>query len=350
MKKTILIFILIFSFLYSEKIKTISEVVGVRENQIMGYGLVVGLNGTGDSEDFSMQTITNMLSNMGIKIDPSNVSANNAAVVIVTSNMPAFSMQGDKLDVTVSSIGDASSLKGGTLIMTPLKGVDGSIYAIAQGALSVGTLPGRQGGGGVHELVAKIPGGGIIEKTVTYDLLNKKTATLSLNSTGFQNAILIQDSINRFFGTQVAKAKDPKTVALKRPNDLTMVEFLALVQDIDIAYQSEENIVIDEKTGTIVAGANIFVDPVVISHGAITIEITENIPNTSAPASSSGAVNMGNGVKIDINTNIIQSSSKPTVASLARALQKLGANPGDIIAIFQTIKSSGAIRAKLKVI
>lgn len=353
-KKLLFVTILLVFSAWAQKVKDISQVVGVRENQLIGYGLVVGLNGTGDgsSSIFTVQSLANMLESVNVKVDPAAIKSKNVAAVMVTAKLPPFARQGDKIDLLISSIGDAKSLEGGTLLMTPLKGVDGKIYAIGQGAISIGGRSSGAGGnrGGNHALAATIPNGGVIEKEVIYDIYNKQNAILSLKDANFENAISVQNSINKALNAEVAKAVDPRTIKLQKPEEISMVEFLATVLNVDVNYVKSEKIVIDERTGTIIAGVNITIEPVLISHGDITVKIS---PTNELPQgdNESGIRNIGEGVAMINAQGIINTTTqKPTVANIARALQKMGAEPKDIIAILTAMKKAGAINAELEVI
>ncbi len=346
-------FILLFliTSLNAEKIREIANIIGVRENQIIGYGLVVGLNGTGDgsSSAFTIQSMSNLLQTVGVKIDPKDIKSKNVAAVMVTATLPPFARQGDRLDVTISSIGDAKSLEGGTLLMTALKGVDGNIYALSQGAVTIGGKNGKGGGTKNHTTAGAIFNGAIVEKEIAYDIYNRNFASLSLKTSNFSTAMSVQERLNKHFDSKVAVAIDPRTIRLMKPSGESMVEFLAKVLEVDVEYQKEEKIVINEKTGTIVSGINIEVDPVVITHGDITIKITPR--NNLNDLNQQNSVDMKDGVSIGIEENILNmQEGKITVANIARALHKLGAKPKDIISIIENIKRAGAIRAKLEVI
>lgn len=333
--------------LQAATIKELASVVGVRDNQLIGYGLVVGLNGTGDgsSSEFTIQSLSNMLQTVNVKVDPDDIKSKNTAAVMVTAKLPPFARQGDNLDVTVSSIGDAKNLIGGTLLLTALKGVDGDIYALAQGAL---TLGGSTTKGGNHPTVATIMSGALVEKEVVYDIYNKPSANLSLKNSSFQTAIDMQNAIIAKFGSGSAMALDPRTISITKPERVSMVEFLASVLDIKMDYKAEEKIIIDERTGTIISGVNIKVEPVIISHGAITIQIDDSGFDPAAP--SAGDVDVGN-VAINTNTNTIKINENDiTVANITRALNKLGATPKEIIAIIENLKRAGAIHAGVEVI
>jgi len=350
--KLIIVFmylLLNFSFLQAEKIKDISSIIGVRENNLIGYGLVVGLNGTGDGSSslFTLQSLSNLLQTVNVKIKPADIKSKNIAAVIVTATLPSFARQGDKLNVIVSSIGDAKSLQGGTLLMTALKGVDGKIYALSQGSLTIGGMNGKGGGQLNHSTSGFIFSGAIVEKGVAYDIYHKRFANISLKRSDFNTAVSMQKALNKFFDEKVATAIDPRTVRLEKPQDMSMVEFLAKVQNVDINYQKEEKIVIDERTGTIVSGINIHVSPVVITHGDITMKIEprKTLPNTK------NAINMNDGVQIAVNQNQLNmDNNEITIANITRALQKLGAKPKDIISILENIKRAGAINAELEII
>ncbi|WP_457749730.1 flagellar basal body P-ring protein FlgI [Sulfurimonas sp.] len=347
--KYILLLILFFSILNATKISDVSNIVGVRENQIIGYSLVVGLKKTGDgtTSKFTLQSISNMLKAMNIDMNPIDIKSKNVAAVVVTATMKPFARQGDKFDVTVSSIGDAKSLEGGTLLMTPLKGVDGKIYALAQGAVSIGGLNSRGAGSESHPTAGVVFNGGFIEREINIDLFHQQYATLSLKESGFKNAVSIQKAINNYYHTQVAVAMDSRSIKLKRPQNRSMIEFLAEVQEIDMNYQPKNKIIINERTGTIVAGVNIELKPVVLTHGDITIKIVEQ-KKLSKPE---GSISVDKNLVIGLNENeVYTKDGTTTVANLVRSLQKLGASPKDIISILEAMKSAGSISAELKVI
>ncbi len=349
MKKIILVLLLLSSFLNAEKIKNLANVVGVRNNQVIGYGLVVGLNGTGDgtTSAFTVRSLSNLLQTVNVKIDPKDIKSKNIAAVIVTAKLPPFARQGDKLDVTISSIGDAKSLEGGTLLITPLKGVDGKIYALAQGSVSIGGKNGRGRGELNHPTAGTIIDGALVERNVVYDIYDKKYLKLSLKRSSFKTAIQIEKALNALFDEKVAVAIDPKTINLKKPDDMSVISFMAKILNTDINYKPEEKIVIDERTGTIVAGVGIKIDPVVITHKDITMKI-EPVQNIK---SSKANIALGNKVAINTkNYSINMQKNSVTISNLTRALQKLGAKPKDIISIIESIKKAGAIRAEVEII
>jgi len=346
--KLIILFALLLTSLNATKINDVSNIVGVRENQIIGYSLVVGLEKTGDgtTSKFTLQSISNMLKAMNIDMRPIDIKSKNVAAVVVTATMKPFARQGDMFDVTVSSIGDAKSLEGGTLLMTPLKGVDGKIYALAQGAVSIGGRNTRGGGTASHPTTATVFNGGFIEREITIDLYHQEYATLSLKESDFKNAVAVQKAINAFYNTQVAVATDSRSVKLKRPKNRSMIEFLAEVQEIDMNYKPKNRIIINERTGTIVAGVDIELKPIILTHGDITIKIVEQV-NMNSPQ---GAMVVDKNLVIGLNENeVYTKKGTTTVANLVRSLQKLGATPKDIISILEAMKSAGSIAADLKV-
>ncbi len=346
--KFLFISLILFVSLQATKVSEITKVVGVRENQLIGYSLVVGLNKTGDGTTsvFTLQSIANMLKAMNIDMNPNDIKSKNVAAVVVTAKLSSFSKQGDTLDVTVSAIGDAKSIEGGTLLMTPLKGVDGKIYALGQGPLSIGGKNERGGGSLNHATAGIVYGGGIVEREIPLDLYNQEYVTLSLKNSSFSNAVNLQNAINAIYHMQVAVALDPKSIKLKCPENKSIVEFLAEVQELDINYIPIEKIVINERTGTIVAGVNIAVSPIVITHGEITIKIEED-----AIAGPGNNLELDQDITIGLEDNrLLTKKGSSTVANIARSLQKLGASPKDIISILETMKQAGAIQAELEII
>ena len=346
--KFLLLSLFLFSSIYATKINDVANIVGVRENQLIGYSLVVGLRKTGDgtTSKFTLQSIANMLKSMNIDMRPIDIKSKNVAAVVVTATLKPFARQGDKFDITVSSIGDAKSLEAGTLLMTPLKGVDGKIYALAQGSVSIG---GRNSGATSesHPTVGIVYEGGFVEREINIDLYHQQYVNLSLKESNFKNAISVQKAINNYYSTQVAVALDARTIKLKKPKDSSMIEFLANIQDIEMEYSTKNQIIINERTGTIIAGIDIEVKPIILTHNDITIKISEQ----QEPSQPAGAIKVDDDLVIGLNENeIYMRDGTTTVANLVRSLQKLGASPKDIIAILQAMKTAGSISAELKVI
>jgi flagellar P-ring protein precursor FlgI len=348
MRIFLLLFVL-FCSVWATRVSDVANIVGVRDNQIIGYSLVVGLKKTGDgtTSKFTLQSIANMLKAMNIDMNPVDIKSKNVAAVVVTAKFAPFARQGDAFDVTVSSIGDAKSLEGGTLLMTPLKGVDGKIYALAQGPVSIGGKNEKGAGAESHSTAGMVYGGGLVEREILQDMIHQENATLSLKSSNFNNAIAVQKVINSRYNAPVATAIDPRTISLKLPKNKTMVEFLAEVQNLDINYVQESKIVINERTGTIIAGVDIEVKPVVITQGDITVKILAQ----DTVAKPSGSVTMDKSLVIGLNENeVYTEKGTTTVANIARSLQKLGATPKEMISILQAMKSAGAIAVDLEVI
>lgn len=331
-----LILLLLSNLALCAKIKDISSILGVRENELTGYGLIIGLNGTGDKSNskFTMQAISNMLETMNIKVSPNDIKSKNVAAVIVSAKLPPFSRSGDKIDVFVSSIGDAKSLAGGTLILTPLSAIDGNVYAIAQGNISLTA----------NAPSATIANAGIIERELVFDIYNKQNATLSLKDADFKNAFAVENAINTHFGDKIALAKDPRTISLKKPQNVGMVEFLSVVGEIEVRYDKGDKIIIDETNGTIITGKDITIEPITISYGDVTINIADS------------AVRVSNAESVDSTLKNADSNAssdsakmaKPTISSLVSALQKIGTGTQSIIAILNAMKKSGAINVNIE--
>ena len=346
--KVIVAFFLLLSSLQAARVGELANVVGVRDNQIIGYSLVVGLKKTGDgtTSKFTLQSIANMLKAMNIDMNPVDIKSKNVAAVVVTAKFAPFARQGDTFDVVVSSIGDAKSLEGGTLLMTPLKGVDGKIYALAQGPVSIGGKNERGAGSESHPTAGMVYGGGLVEREIQQDLYHQQNATLSLKTSNFSNAVAIQNAVNARYRSEVATALDSRTIKLQLPKNRSMVEFLAEVQNLDVNYAQEPKIIINERTGTIVAGVDVEVKPVVITQGDMTVKVLSQ-DNVAKPA---GSVAMDKSLVIGLNENeIYTEKGTTTVANIARSLQKLGATPKEMIAILQAMKSAGAITVDLEV-
>ena len=347
--KKLALFCALIASLHATRINEVANVVGVRDNQIIGYSLVVGLKKTGDgtTSKFTLQSIANMLKAMNIDMNPVDIKSKNVAAVVVTAKFAPFARQGDAFDVTVSSIGDAKSLEGGTLLMTPLKGVDGKIYALAQGAVSIGGKNERGAGAESHPTAGMVYGGGLVEREIPHDLAHQESVTLSLKTSNFANALAIQKSINSRYDLNTSSAIDSRTIILKRPKNKSMVEFIADVENLAIEYVQEQKIIINERTGTIVAGVDIEIKPVVITQGDITVKILSQ----EATSKPNGSVIMDKSLVIGLNENeVYTENGTTTVANIARSLQKLGASPKEMISIFQAMKSAGAISAELEVI
>jgi flagellar P-ring protein precursor FlgI len=341
-------------------VRDIASIEGVRENPLIGYGIVVGLNGTGDRRQtmFTIQTLANALQRMGVQIPTATARVNNVAAVFVTASLPAFARPGTHLDVTVSSIGDAKSLEGGLLLLTPLYGADGTVYAAAQGALTVGGY--SAGGTGNskqvnHPTVGRIPAGGLVERDTAVDLQKLGHISLLLTESSFKAASDIATEINREFGRAVACAVDGRRVEIRpefagEPN---LAALLAQVEAIQITVQPRARVVVNERTGTIVMGRDVKLGAVSILHGSLSIEIATEYA-VSQPNS------LSHGQTTTVAQPDVRSDEKParrvelnegaTVEQLVSGLQNIGATARDVIAILQAIKVAGALEADLEVI
>lgn len=344
------------------RIKDIAYVQGVRGQQIIGYGLVVGLNGTGDTQrsTFTLQSVTSMLKRFGITVQAGDMRTRNVAAVMVTATVPAFSKEGGAVDVMVSSLGDATGLQGGTLLLTPLSGLDGAVYATAQGALSVGGMNIRSGGTEVrrnHTATGRIPGGAVIEKAVATSFTKDWKIAIVLMQSDFTTANRIAEAVNTKLSKKIASATDASTVALDVPEDARsdgkLVEFISLIETLEINPDVAAKVVINERTGTVVVGGNVSILPVAISHGGVNIEI-QQVPVISQP----NAFSQGQTVSTQMttisagvdSTSVVALDGAATVQDIAKSLNALKVAPRDIIAIFQALKEAGALKAELVII
>lgn len=340
------------------RLKDLASVKGVRSNQIIGYGLVVGLRGTGDKAGarFTTQSLRSLLSKMGIALDPSAIRVANVAAVMVTADLPPFARTGAEIDAVVSSIGDAQSLEGGMLLMTPLLGNDGEIYAIAQGAVAVGGFSVEGGGAAVsqnHPTVGTLVGGATVEREVPYSLVGRDQFEISLHNPDFTTARRTATRINEAFGVRVAAARDSGTLDLKIPETYRddVVGFLARVETLDVVPDKSARIILNERTGTIVMGDRVRVSTVAVSHGNLTV-IVNRTNQVSQPAP------FGNGRTTRLQNTDIEAFEEQaklsvieetvTIGELVRALNAMGTTPTDLISIIQAIKASGALAADVE--
>ncbi len=351
-----IIFLIIFEInsIFSARIKDLVDIEGVRYNQLIGYGIVVGLNGTGDDGKktiFTFQAILNMLKNFGINVRKEDIDADNIAAVMVTAELPPFAKPGMKIDVTVSSMGDATSLQGGTLLMTPLRGPDGKIYAVAQGPITTG---GYSVNGKIKNFptVGRIPDGAIVEKAVPFDLQKKKKLILTLKNPDFTTCQKIADTINFYLHKNIATPIDGGTIEVKVPDKENIVEFISRIEKIDVTPDTKARIVINEKTGTVVIGENVQISTVAVSHGNLSIMIKE-VPEVSQPNPLAGGqtvVTAKTKVKVkEEKARLMVIKRSPTIKDLVRGLNRIGVTPRDLISILQAIKEAGALQADLVV-
>lgn len=341
------------------RLKEIANVKGVRENPLIGYGLVVGLAGTGDKSgtEFTIQSLTSMLSKMGIALDPNQINVKNVAAVMVTSRLPAFARTGNQIDVTVASMGDSTSLEGGTLLMTPLLGSDGQIYAIAQGPVSVGGFSSGGGGGGVqknHPTVGRVAAGATVEKELDYAIAGLGQFEVNLRQPDFTTSLRTAEAINQHFGVEVASAASSGSIEVQIPSEYRdrIVRFLSEVEMLEIQPDRVAKVILNERTGTVVMGAGVRLATVAIAHGSLTVTIS-----TEKEASQPGAFATGGETRVVENTdvevfeedaqlNVI--ASAVTIGELVRGLNAMGVSPRDLIAIMQAIKAAGALSAELE--
>ena len=347
----------------AERVKDLASVAGVRGNPLVGYGLVVGLDGTGDQSSqapFTTQTLRNMLTQLGVTI-PQNVNPQlkNVAAVAIHAELPPFAKPGQKLDITVSSIGNAKSLRGGALLMTPLKGADGQIYAIAQGNLVVGGF-GASGLDGSRISVnipsaGRIPGGAMVERSVVNGFATRSEVLLNLHTPDFTTATRLAGGVNDLLGDQTARAMDAVTVAVRAPADADMrVAFLSVLENLDIEPgDAPARVVINSRTGTVVIGSHVRVHPAAVTHGSLTVTIREDA-QVSQPNPFGGgntAIVADSGIAIDQDANrMFLFDSGATLEAIVGAVNRVGAAPGDLVAILEALKTAGALRAELVVI
>ncbi len=343
----------------STRIKDVAKVQGVRANQLVGYGLVVGLAGTGDSNKitYTIDSIVNMLKSFGVNIPTAQLQPKNVAAVMVTAQLPPFVKPGDTIDITVSSMGDAKSLTGGTLVQTPLKAANGAVYAVGQGPMSVGGF--SAGGGGSSQrknfpTAGSIPGGAIVERDVAVKMDDNGSISLSLSQPDFTTANRIAEAICRQFGS-IAFPRDAGTVTVRVPSEYgnNLVSFIATLEDLPVTPDSIAKVVINERTGTVVMGGNVTIDTVAVAQGGLTIKIQKST-DVSQPSSLSGGTTAATS-----NTNVsvqeqpaglIVLPASASVSDVVNALNAVGASPRDVISILQAIKASGALHGDLQLI
>ena len=351
---------------HSARIKDLSGIKGVRSNQLIGLGLVIGLTGTGDSATnvfFSIQTIVSMLKKMGVTVPTAEVDQlkfKNIATVIVTADLPAFASQGDHIDVTVSSLGDSKSLQGGTLLMTPLKGPDTNTYAVAQGPISIGGFAVAGGARGVqknHLTVGRIANGALVEREIKYNFNVKDEIILALKKTDFTTASRISKAINDDMKDTLASMIDGGTVRVKVPElfQKNTSGFVTRIENLDVNPDSEAKVIIDERTGTVVMGENVKISSVAVAHGALFVHIKEETivsqPPPLAPENAETVIlprtRIGVGEGQDKLLVIPKSVS---LGDVVKGLNSIGVTPRDLISILQAIKASGALHARLEII
>ena len=347
----------------AERIKDLASIQGVRDNQLVGYGLVVGLDGTGDQTTqtpFTVQSMISMLANMGVTLPPgTSLQLKNVAAVTVTASLPPFARPGQTIDVTVSSIGNAQSLIGGTLIMTPLKGADGQVYAMAQGNLLVGGVGAASGGAKVqvnHLSVGRIPAGATVERAVQTLLGQGDYINLELNTTDFTTATHLVETINRELSPdkEIATALDGRMIRVLAPEGNARVAFISQVENLQIdPAHSGARVIINARTGSVVMNQTVALDNCAISHGNLTIVINSDTSVSQPNALSGGETAQTTKTTIDVKADkggIVMLKKGVTLSDVVKALNSIGATPQDLLAILQSMKSVGALRAELEII
>jgi len=342
------------------RIKDIASIKGVRYNQLIGYGLVIGLDGTGDGNRsiFTKQSIVTMLERMGMTIDANEIRIENVAAVMVTAELPPYARVGNRIDVLVSSIGDASNLQGGTLLLTPLKAVNKIVHAVAQGPVSTGGFAASGAGADIQKnfpTVGRVANGAMIEKEIESDFISDGSFSLSLLEPDFTTASRVAKTINASFSDPIAVTPNPGTINVKVPEayEHRLVELVMRVESLRVNPDNAAKVVINERTGTVVMGENVRINTIAIAHGNLSVQIKES-PNVSQPyAFSEGQTVVTPDTTISVeeeNSRLHVVNTGVNIGEVVRALNALGVTPRDLIAILQAIKAAGALPAKLEVI
>ncbi len=356
---------------YASRVKDIASIKGVRENQLLGYGLVVGLQGTGDSsKEYTGLSMAQMLKQLGVTITQKQIDSKNVAAVVVTAKLPPFARVGQQIDVSVASIGDAKSLQGGTLLMTPLRGGDKAVYAVAQGPMLVGGFGGSSGGASSsknHPTAGIVSNGAMVEKEVPLDFSNRNAFRLALHNPDFTTAARVAKTINRELGGLFARARDSTTIDVMVPYDFEggVVEVLALTERLEIEPDNAAKVVINERTGTVVMGDSVRLNTVAIAHGNLTLEIKTLETTTTRPddnpkkTNGTDQINDGEITETVKETTVqfgesgdklIQVPAGATLGDVVKGLNSLGVSPRDLISILQALKAQGALQAELEIL
>lgn len=359
-KYTILLMLLLATSTQAARIKDVAQVAGVRNNQLVGYGLVTGLPGTGESTPFTDQSFNAMLQNFGIQLPPgTKPKTKNVAAVIVTADLPAFSKQGQTIDITVSSIGSAKSLRGGTLMQTFLKGLDGQVYAVAQGNLVVSGFSASGADGskivGNNPTVGMISSGAIVEREIPNPFGRGDYITFNLFESDFTTAQRLADAVNQFLGPQMASAVDAASIKVRAPRDLSQrVAFLSAIENLEFnPAESAAKIIVNSRTGTIVVGQNVRLKSAAVTHGGMTVAIKENLNVSQPNALAGGQTVVVPNTEIEVTEKqgkMFKLEPGLTLDDLVRAVNEVGAAPSDLMAILQALKQAGAIEGQLIII
>jgi flagellar P-ring protein precursor FlgI len=344
----------------AERIKDIASIAGVRSNQLVGYGLVTGLDKTGDKTKFTGQSLRSMMGKLGLTLPPdTDPKSKNVALVSIHADLPAFAKPGQKIDVTVSSIGDAKSLRGGSLLMSPLRGADGNVYAVAQGNLVVGGLSASgQDGSKItvnNPLVGRVPNGATVERIVPSSFDQSADLVFNLNSSDFTTAQRMADSINKALGAETAQAVDATSVSVRAPvNPNQRVGFASVIENLELAPDdAPAKVIVNSRTGTVIINSKVRVQPAAVSHGSLTVTISEN-PQVSQPnplSRGSTVVTPQSNVSVqEDNNHMFVFNPGVSLDEIVQAVNGVGAGPSDLVAILEALKSAGALRAELIVI
>ena len=342
------------------RLKDIAQVEGVRGNQLFGYGVVVGLNGTGDgtSVDFTAKSLSNMMERLGVAVDPALIKVKNVAAVMVTTELPAFSKPGQRIDLTLSSLGDAKSLSGGTLLFTPLKGADGNVYAVGQGAVTVGgfsVTAGQDAAVQNHPTAAVVSNGGIVERSIPFDLFQSKRIRIALNEPDFTTMTRVVKQINLELARPLAAAMDAASVEVPITPDLERdpIGLVARLEQVEVDRDVVARVIVNEKTGTIVMGENVTLGRVALAHGNLNIVIRSETavsqPGAFAEAGTTEVVTNQDVTVGEEKKKLSVLGGKVTLGEVIKALNSLGATPRDLISIFEALKRAGALNADLAV-
>lgn len=341
------------------RLKDIASFSGVRTNELVGYGLVVGLAGTGDgtSSTFTLRSMSNMLEKMGVESDPDDLQPKNVAAVMVTARLPVSAKPGSRIDITVSSLGDAKSLLGGILLITPLKGLDGRVYAVAQGSMTIGGFSAAGEAATAQKnipTVGRIPGGAIVERSVPFKFNNQELLTVNLSVRDFGTTMQVVNKINSAMGGNFAEAKDISTVELRLPDQFrgNMVPLMASLENLSISPDGKARVVVDEKTGTVVLGQDVRLSKVAVAHGNLQIVISESEDVSQPGPFSDGTtvVTPQTDLQVEEQNNPLMLMEGATLQELVDGLNAIGAAPRDLISIIRALKAAGSLHAEVEVI
>jgi len=346
---------------WGARIKDIANIEGFRPNQLVGYGIVVGLNGTGDGTqvEFTKQILSNMMDRLGVTVNPDDIKVKNTATVMVTAELPPFAKAGNQIDVLVSSLGDAKSLQGGTLMLTPLRAPNREVYALAQGPVSIGGFAVSGEAGSVqqnHPTAGLVPSGAIVEKDLPVTIQRNNRLVINLAQPDFTTAYRVAEEINGFLGEPLAEAVDPSRINVGVPQQHRdhIVRLVYQLENLNVTVDSKAIVVVNERTGTVVVGSNVRISTVAVAHGNLNIEISET-PEASQPApfSETGQTVVVPRTQIYVNeedNRLLLMPEGVTIGEVVRALNSIGVTPRDLIAVLQAIQAAGALQAELKII